>query len=85
MPTRIPGTDVHLFVMLLNVMSVEDVVRWLSRPHPDLDGASPDDAMAQGDYEKVTALVQAVVSDAERACDMPSQSTAIGKRLLDPI
>ncbi len=47
---------------VLRALAVSDPakIRWLAKPHPDLDGAAPKDALREGMVEEVVSLAEAV-------------------------
>lgn len=50
-----------LVVRLLRLKTLEEAAAWMSAPHPELDGLTPEDALDRGgraDVERLIAMIE---------------------------
>jgi hypothetical protein len=56
-----------IVVRLLRLKSLEEAATWLSAPHPELDGLTPEDALDRGRRVDVERLITMAESGERRA------------------
>lgn len=55
-----PDDGKSLWAELLELYTEEEAVKWLTSPHPMLDGKTAAEMMARGEFERLFAIVDGI-------------------------